>query len=69
MSERVSTITEWDTSWIQVNTSDRLLLCFFTERPRWLNTRNFSLILITTGKHFSTRLITKKTIRCTNSRP
>ena len=68
MSENLSTITEWDTSWIQVNTLDRLQLCSFTERHRWLNTRNFSSISITTGKHSSTRSITRKMIRCINSR-
>ena len=68
MSENLSTITEWDTSWIQENISDRPPLCFFTERPRWLNTKNSSLISITTGKLSSIRLITKRTTRCTNLR-
>ena len=68
MSERVYMTTEWATSLTRENILDRLQPCFFTGRRRWLSMRSSSSISIIIGKSYLTRLTTRKTTRCTNSK-
>ena len=63
---KVFTTIAWPSGLMLASISDRPPPCFFTERPRWLTTRSSSLTLVTTGKSYLTRLITRRTRRCTS---